>query len=168
MTTPASIAKHPIHPMVIVFPIGLLVFSFLCDLVFAFGSHARLWSMLSFYTMAGGIIGGFLAAVPGLIDFISIQDRETKRIGWIHMLSNVSGLVFFILAWTVHYRNASTTRTSVILSFLGLLALGVGGWMGGELVYVKGVGVDTAEVTGDERSRPSARTESEQRMRRAS
>jgi uncharacterized membrane protein len=168
MTTPANIGKHPIHPMIVVFPLGLLVFSFLCDMAFAFGTHARLWSILSFYTMAGGIVGGVLAAVPGLIDFLSIRDPQTKRIVWVHMLSNTSGLLFFILAWTTHYRNASTTRSSVALSALGLLALGVGGWLGGELVYVKGVGVEPTDAANNERTATSVRPESEPRMRRAS
>jgi uncharacterized membrane protein len=65
MKTPASIAGHPIHPMLVALPIGLWIFSLVCDLVFAFGGASENWRLVAVYTLAGGIIGALLAAVPG-------------------------------------------------------------------------------------------------------
>ncbi|MGZ8204157.1 MAG: DUF2231 domain-containing protein, partial [Burkholderiales bacterium] len=62
MRTPASIAKHPIHPILVPLPIGLWIFSFLCDLTFVLGSGTYVWFTVGFYTMIGGTIGGLIAA----------------------------------------------------------------------------------------------------------
>ena len=72
MRTPASIAGHPIHPMLVTLPIGLWVFSFVCDLVYAFGSVTAVWKTVAFFTMAGGLVGALAAAIPGLIDLLSL------------------------------------------------------------------------------------------------
>ncbi len=73
MASPASVAKHPIHPMFVVFPIGLWIFSFIMDLIYYFGSGTEIWNIVALYTMIGGIIGALIAAVPGLIDFLSLS-----------------------------------------------------------------------------------------------
>lgn len=66
MRTPASIAKHPIHPMLVTFPIGLWIFSLICDLIgLAVANHA-IWHTVAFYTMVGGIIGALAARCPDL------------------------------------------------------------------------------------------------------
>ena len=68
MRTPASIGKHPIHPMLIVFPIGLWFFSLACDLIRLAGATNDAWSIVAFYAMVGGLFGALVAAVPGFID----------------------------------------------------------------------------------------------------
>jgi uncharacterized membrane protein len=72
MSTPASVARHPLHPILIPLPIGLWVFSLVADLVFLAGWGGATWKAVAWYTMGGGIVGAVLAAVPGLIDFFSI------------------------------------------------------------------------------------------------
>ena len=72
MRTPASIAGHPIHPMLVTLPIGLWVFSLVCDLVYAFGTVTAAWKTVAFFTMAGGLVGALAAAIPGLIDLLSL------------------------------------------------------------------------------------------------
>ena len=79
MRTPANVAGHPIHPMLITLPIGLWVFSFVCDLFFVFGSGAPVWSTVALYTMAGGIVGALAAAIPGFIDLLSLPARAKRR-----------------------------------------------------------------------------------------
>src|SRR5690348_7249457 len=79
MQTPASIARHPIHPMLVPIPIGLWIFSFVCDLFHAGGATAEAWTTVAFYTMAGGIIGALLAALPGLIDLLSLPEGPFHR-----------------------------------------------------------------------------------------
>ena len=71
MRTPASIFKHPIHPMLIVFPIGLWIFSLACDLIRLAGASGDAWSTVAFFSMIGGLIGALCAAVPGFIDLLS-------------------------------------------------------------------------------------------------
>ena len=70
MRTPASILKHPIHPMLIVFPIGLWIFSLACDLIRLAGASGDAWSTVAFFSMVGGFIGALCAAVPGFIDLL--------------------------------------------------------------------------------------------------
>src|SRR5687768_18539789 len=68
MQTPASISKHPVHPMLVVLPGGLWVFSLGCDLLYLGGAEAEIWSRLALYTMVGGFIGAFTAlALPGFV-----------------------------------------------------------------------------------------------------
>ncbi len=73
MRTPASISKHPIHPMLVVFPIGLWVFSFICDLIGLAMGMPSTWTTVAFYTMVGGLVGALLAAVPGLSIYFTIR-----------------------------------------------------------------------------------------------
>ena len=70
MRAPASIFKHPIHPMLIVFPIGLWIFSLVCDFVRLAGASSETWSTVAFFSMIGGLIGALCAAVPGFIDLL--------------------------------------------------------------------------------------------------
>ena len=146
MSSPASVGKHPIHPMLVVFPIGLWVFSFICDLIFRFGTHNPIWSDVARYCIAGGIVGAVLAAVPGLIDFLSLTEARAKRIGLFHMLLNVCALLLFAFNFYLRLANPEAAAP-VLLSFITILALGVSGWLGGELVYVHGVGVDQVSPT---------------------
>ncbi len=168
MSTPASVAKHPIHPMLIVFPAGLFVFSLICDLVYIFGSHQAVWSQVALYTMGGGIIGALLAAVPGFIDFLSITERDTKSIAWKHMLVNVSALVIFIVNFWIRVRTGTDGTLPIILSVLGVLLFAVGGWLGGEMVYVKGVGVESEHIETPAGQQPMRPARSSADIRRAS
>lgn len=150
MSTPASIGKHPIHPMLVAFPIGLLVFSLVCDLIYLFGSRQPVWSNVALYTMGGGIIGAVLAAVPGFIDFLSITESQMKSIALKHMLVNLTGLVIFVLDFWLRVKSTSVSNVPIALSVVGVLVFGVGGWLGGEMVYVKGMAVEPVEKMSKE------------------
>jgi len=145
MSSPASIAKHPIHPMLVAFPIGLWVFSLVCDIIYFAGSGANSWKIAALYSLGGGIIGALLAAVPGLIDLLSIHEAEMKRIAITHMLVNVAGLVIFAIDFALRLRSAPGAIAPFILSIIGVLLISVGGWLGGEMVYVKGMAVEAAQ-----------------------
>ncbi|HEY3296529.1 MAG TPA: DUF2231 domain-containing protein [bacterium] len=141
MASPASIAKHPLHPMLIAFPIGLWVFSFVSDIVFlASGNDA--WSLVAYYTMGGGIIGALVAAMPGFIDYLSLSQPRVKNLATWHMVINLTIVVIFIIDFSLRMRNPLTHGLPFILSILGVLLLGLSGWLGGELVYVHGVAVE--------------------------
>jgi uncharacterized membrane protein len=143
MSTPASISKHPIHPMLVVLPMGLWVFSVIADVIVAAGWTTP-WSDLALYTMGGGVVSAVIAAVPGLIDFFYITDPQSRNIGLYHLIVNLSATAIF--AFNVYLRARSGPGgLPLALSIVGIALIGVGGWLGGELVYVRGVGVDAAE-----------------------
>jgi uncharacterized membrane protein len=143
MQTPASIAKHPIHPMLIVFPIGLWVFSFICDVVFKMVS-TPVWNDVAFYTMAGGLVGALLAALPGFIDMLALREREPRRIAWTHMALNLVAVALYALNLYLRAHYDAGAMLPFVLSLLGVCLLGVSGWLGGELAYVHRVGVQPA------------------------
>jgi uncharacterized membrane protein len=144
MSSPASIAKHPIHPMLIAFPIGLWVFALICDVVRLAGG-AEVWSMVALYSLAGGIVGAILAAIPGLIDYFSIDEAEMKRIATNHLLLNVGALIIFALSFYLRLRSDAQSIIPFLLSLLGVILIGIGGWLGGKMVYVKGMAVEAVE-----------------------
>src|SRR6185503_6197648 len=89
MRTPANIAGHPVHPMLVTIPIGLWVFSLICDFVFVYTGDAR-WAVTAYFTLGGGIIGALLAAVPGLLDLLGLRDTRAHRLGTYHLVMNLA------------------------------------------------------------------------------
>jgi len=141
MASPASIAKHPIHPMLVAFPIGLLVFSLTCDLIQLSGWGGAVWADVALYTMAGGIVGALLAAVPGLIDLLSLSGRP-KTLGIWYMCINLLVVAIFAVDFWLRTTEVATSNTPVLLSVIGVALLCVSGWLGGQMVYVYGVAVE--------------------------
>ena len=151
MRTPASISKHPIHPMLIVFPIGLWIFSLACDLIRLAGVPGDAWITVAFYSMVGGLIGALCAAVPGLIDLLYYKGGTppVKKIALTHMTINLIVVALYAInIWlrssTLGIKDASMS-TPVLLSIIGVALLFVSGWLGGQMVHVYGVGVEGRE-----------------------
>ncbi len=142
MASPASILKHPVHPMLIPFPIALWIFSLVCDVIYASGWGGGLWNDMAFYAMAGGVIGALLAAVPGYLDYRSLTDPRVTSIGRWHMLINLFIVILFAVNLWLRTTSEPGALLPIMLSLLGVAMLGVSGWLGGELVYVHGVAVD--------------------------
>ncbi len=142
MSSPASIRNHPIHPMLVVFPIALWVFSLVCDVVYHAGSHNLFWKSVAFYAMAGGIVGALLAAIPGFIDYLSLTDRKVRNIATTHMVLNLIVVLLFLFNLGFRY-NASPSGDlfGLVLSLIGIGFMCVSGWLGGSLVYEHRVGV---------------------------
>jgi len=142
MNTPASVRNHPIHPMLIVFPIALWIFSLVCDIVYHAGSYNPLWKVLAFYSIAGGIIGALLAAIPGFIDYLSLPGGRIKKIATTHLVLNLVVTTLFIFNLGIRYNTMpSSDMLGVALSVIGIAVLSVSGWFGGSLVYEHRVGV---------------------------
>lgn len=155
MKTPARVLGHPIHPMLIPFPFALWTFSFIADLIYYFGSHDYVWVNVAFYTLLGGIVGAVLAAVPGIVDYFSIRDRNVSRIAAWHARFNIVALLVFGASLYLRTTGGSevvhgSLTIPVLLSFLGVLLIGVSGWLGGELIYKHHVGVEAAGEAGHE------------------
>src|SRR5579864_444795 len=129
MHTPASIGKHPIHPMLIVFPIGLWVFSLACDLIRLTGASGGAWASVALYTMAGGLIGALCAAVPGFIDLLYYKGGAppVKKIAVTHMTINLTAVVLYAI--NIWLRVSDPTgigphmSIAVLLSIIGVALL---------------------------------------------
>jgi uncharacterized membrane protein len=150
MSTPASIANHPLHAMLVVFPIGLWVFSLLSDFIFLAGGDDG-WKDLAFYTMAGGLVGALLAAVPGFFDMFSLSDPKVGKIAWNHMILNLIAVAIFALNFYLRISNIAGASLPILLSVAGVFLIAVSGWLGGEMVYVHGVGVHQPGAAADQR-----------------
>jgi len=140
MASPASIKKHPLHPMLVAIPIGLWLFALVCDVIAMAGATGP-WRTVALYCIGGGIIGGALAAVPGVIDYFSIDEAAMRRIANFHMLVNGGALVLFAINLWSRFVLPSTSVVPLVLSIIGVAGITVGGWLGGEMVYIKGMGV---------------------------
>jgi uncharacterized membrane protein len=102
MRTPASIAGHPIHVMLVTLPIGLWVFSLVCDVILLLGHNADLWFTVAYITMAGGLVGALLAAIFGVIDLVALPRGPARHLALIHMTVNL--VVVALFAWNLWLR----------------------------------------------------------------
>lgn len=141
MRTPASIARHPIHPMLIPIPIGLWIFSLICDLAFVLGTGATHWATISFWTMLGGIGGAVVAAIPGVIDMLSLQGTP-KKLALTHMTLNILVVLLYAANFGMRVNGGAIDGLPLGLSVTGVALLAVSGWLGGHMVYVHRVAVD--------------------------
>src|SRR3954470_5787575 len=141
MRTPASIAGHPIHPMLVPVAIGGFVLSFVFDLVcFAKGAHAP-WTVVSYWTMVVGILGALVAALFGFVDLFSLPPGPAKATGVKHMVINLTVVVLFVVnAWMRTGKTDELASLPFLLSLVGILLLLVSGWLGGKLTFEYGVG----------------------------
>jgi uncharacterized membrane protein len=146
-TTPASVDKHPLHAILVAFPIGLWMFSLVCDFMFRFASGEETWHLMAWYTIVAGLIGAAAAAVPGLIDFFSIRDPRAGKIGLAHLAGNAGLVVLYAINAWIRTLLAPDSVLPILLSVVGVAGLVVTGWLGGELVYVHKVGVAQGTVS---------------------
>ena len=144
MESRAKLLGHPIHPMLIVLPLGLFIGAVVFDALFLWRGSAA-FAYAAYWNIAAGIIGGLLAAVFGLIDWLAIPaGTRAKRIGLLHGGANVVVVLAFALVWLQRTNAVDNAPTSGIFFVeVGALLLGsVAGWLGGELVDRLAVGVD--------------------------
>lgn len=143
MDARAKLFGHPIHQVLVVFPLGLFATAVLFDII-RLVTQSGIWSTVAFYMIGAGIIGGLAAAIFGLVDWLAIPpNTRAKRIGRLHGLGNLVVLVLFALSWYLRQSAPETPDVvALALSILGALLSFVTGWLGGELVDRLGVGVD--------------------------
>jgi len=143
MESRAKLLGHPVHQMLIVFPLGLLAMAVIFDLIALIRAQGY-WSEIAYWMIAAGVVTGLLAAPFGFIDWLAIPSgTRAKRIGAVHGLGNVLVVLMFAGSWLMRGDNPRTPETTaLVLSFLaGGIALFTG-WLGGELVDRLAVGVD--------------------------
>ena len=135
---------HPVHPMLIVFPLGLLATAVIFDILYLIFNNA-LFPTASYYMIAAGAIGGLLAAIFGFLDWSGLpSNSRAKKIGLWHGLGNFVIVLLFIGSWLLRRNNVDFVpdTLAMILSFAGAILALFTAWIGGELVYRLGVAVD--------------------------
>ena len=133
---------HPVHQMLIVFPLGLLATSVIFDILY-FAMHEINFAVASYYTMAAGILGALVAAVFGLTDWLNIPaGTRAKSVGAWHGGGNLVVTLLFLVSWFLRKDQMIPDSLTFTLSIIGVLLALVTGWLGGELVNRLGVGVD--------------------------
>jgi uncharacterized membrane protein len=148
MESRAKLLGHAVHPMLIVFPLGLLGMAAIFDLIFLASGNRDL-ATASFWMIAAGVIMGLLAAVFGFWDWLAVPGQSrARRVGLFHGLGNVGVVLLFIISWLLRLNarggglEYSPAGLPIVLEVIALLLALVTSWLGGELVERLGVGVD--------------------------
>lgn len=143
MRSRAHLGEHPIHPMLVAFPIGLWVASFGFDLFGRWTATSLLWAA-GFYAIVGGCVGAVLAASAGVADLFGVipPHSSAKTRGLIHGALN--SLVLLLFVYEAIRRGGpwdAPDNVSLLVSLFGVLGIAYSGWLGGTLVYRNQIGV---------------------------
>jgi uncharacterized membrane protein len=143
----AKIADHPIHPMLIPFPIVCFVGAFVTDIVYKQNSDPG-WATASMWLLGVGLVMAALAAVAGLTDYLGDERIRRMTDALKHMLANVTAVIIELVNLVLRLNNPGFAQsTGVYLSGVVVLILLYSGWKGGDLVYRHGIGVhDTSNI----------------------
>lgn len=158
MESHARALKHPLHPMLVVFPTALFPLLLVFNALHAFFGDEAFWRV-GFWIAALGVLTTLAAMVPGIIDMKAIRDgTKAHRTGMVHAVIGTGVLVLYVAALAVRWPAGSEPHALGlvwVVDALGLVAVSAQGWFGGELVYKHRVGVledhegaDPAELTG--------------------
>ena len=142
MESKIKLFGHPIHPMLVVFPLGLFATGVLFDILYLIGGDPTLPNV-SYYLIGAGLVGGAIAAVFGIIDWLGLPyNSRAWNIGLMHGIGNVFILALFLLSWLRRGRDLIPDTTILAVSLSAIALAMVMAWIGGELVYRLGVSVD--------------------------
>jgi uncharacterized membrane protein len=141
----ASIAGHPIHPMLVPFPITFFISTFVADLVF-WQTNIQAWANATPWLLGAGLVMAALAALMGLIDVVGDQQIRQLSTAWWHASANVLVVLIEAANWLFRYQQGAgfIIPNGLILSLVAVLLLAFSGWMGGKLVFYSRVGVSDA------------------------
>jgi uncharacterized membrane protein len=128
--------------MLVPLPIGLWIFALVADIVYVAGLGGEGWTEAARFAVGVGIVGALLAAVPGLIDLVSLRDPAPKKIALWHMVLNLSAVAVFVLNFYQRWQREPATSPPLLLTVIGVVLIFISGWLGGELVYVGRVAVE--------------------------
>jgi uncharacterized membrane protein len=138
----AAVLRHPIHPMLIPFPLAFLVGALATDLAF-WGTADVFWARASLWLVGCGVLMGLIAAVFGLIDFLTVARAREHAMGWIHALGNGAALALSLVNWLLRLDGPASAIIpwGLTVSLVVAAMLGITGWAGGELSYRHRIGV---------------------------
>ena len=139
MRSQFSLFGHPLHPMLVILPVGLFAWAFASQLIFLTTTDHQ-WYTIAFWTSIAALSAGLFAAVPGAGDLLTIGARSRAfGMGIAHMFLNLSTIVLYFVAVLLMLNNNATGGASLVaastLMGVGLIVLSVSGWLGGEMVY---------------------------------
>jgi len=143
MKSKASIKTHPLHPILVTFPIAFYIGTLIFDTL-AFLYQDSEYGITGKYLHIAGIVGAVIAAVPGIIDFLYTvpPDSSAKKRGAKHGIINSVVLVIFVIALYLKFLATLPAYIILLLEVIGVAMTGVAGWMGGTLVHRNQIGVD--------------------------
>jgi len=143
MESRVKVLGHPLHQMLIVFPLGLLATAVVFDFIARISDYSTA-AVVAHYLISAGLISGVVTAIPGFIDWLAIpKGTRAYRVGLLHGLGNVVVLLLYFGSWVMRRGAVEAPETmATVLSTAGALVALVTGWLGGELVDRLGVGVD--------------------------
>jgi uncharacterized membrane protein len=138
----AQIAGHPIHPMVIAFPITCFVLTFVSDLAF-YKTSNEFWATASLWLLGIGLVMAAFAAVTGLIDVFGDDRVRNLPDAWFHAGGNIIAVLIELYNWYSRYEHGSpvVVPIGIVLSGVVVLILLFTAWKGGEMVFRHRVGV---------------------------
>jgi uncharacterized membrane protein len=138
----AAVASHPLHPALITFPIAFLVGALATDVAYWI-TRTAFWAEFSVWLIGAGVVMGVIAAILGLIDFLTVERARKHSAGWIHLIGNLVAMTIATISLLLRWGNpvAHVLPTGLILSAITGAVLAVTGWFGGELVFRHLVGV---------------------------
>ncbi|CAN5622548.1 DUF2231 domain-containing protein [soil metagenome] len=144
MESKSKLLGHPIHPMLVVFPLGLLSTAVVFDIAYLITGNEDL-AIFSFWAIAAGLVGGLAAAIFGIWDWLAVPGgTRARRVGLSHGAGNVVVVALFAISWFLRLEDAAYLP-DLLPMLLGIAGAGLAlmtAWLGGELVYRLGVGVD--------------------------
>lgn len=143
MRSKASIKGHPIHPMLIAFPIAFFSGTLIFDLLSVVLNNQNLWQT-AYYMEIAGVITSLLAAVPGIIDYAKVVPPKSsaKKRAAQHGILNTTHVIIFFIAWWLRKDETTSVLLIVLLEVVGVAIMSIAGWLGGTLVYRNQIGVD--------------------------
>jgi uncharacterized membrane protein len=153
----AKLGGHPIHPMIVPFPITLLFVTFVCDLIFWWTGDG-FWPTAAFWALGGAIVTAIAAAIAGFTDFAGNERIRAMSSAWMHMAGNAVALVLAIANFWIRYDGdaaAAVLPWGLALSTIIVLILVYTAWLGGELVYRYRVGIQPAVEASAARYEPA-------------
>jgi len=137
----AQVAGHPLHPMLVPFPIALLAATLVSDLAYA-GTGDVFWATASYWLLVGALIGAALATILGFIDFFGDERIRSGSTAWLHMGGNLVAVVLSLVNFWLRLGGPAAGHPGVLwISLVVALLLLFAGWMGWDLVYKHRVGI---------------------------
>jgi uncharacterized membrane protein len=131
-----AIAGHPLHPLIVTFPIAFLTGAAGADIGYWL-TDDRFWARAAIWLIGAGFVAGLVAALTGMLDFLRIDRVKKHRAGWRHMFGNVTALVLTLVNWVLRWDNVegAIVPTGLVISIVVAALLGITGWYGAELIY---------------------------------
>jgi uncharacterized membrane protein len=165
MYSKVKVAGHPLHPMLVGFPVTMYTAALVCFAAVQFGADP-IWFRIGVYANVAGVITALVAAIPGFIDWAFGVPAGTpaKATGMLHMLANVSALVVFavnaFLIWDQRFATAPPSGQALAIAAIGVVLTVIAGFLGWAMVQTHHVGVDLTPEQARQEPRPLPKGES--------